>query len=76
MTPRDFVIARVLRIYPALLVVLLLTVFVVGPLFTVLPVIEYYSSPKTVLYLPRNLRLWPLQYDLPGVFWTIPMARR
>ena len=64
----EFVTARVLRIYPALIVVVLITVFVVGPLFTDLNLRSYFSDPRTILYIPRNLRLWPMQYDLPGVF--------
>jgi peptidoglycan/LPS O-acetylase OafA/YrhL len=64
----EFASARVLRIYPALVVVLLLTVFVVGPFFTDLSLGSYFSNPQTILYIPRNLRLWSMQYDLPGVF--------
>jgi peptidoglycan/LPS O-acetylase OafA/YrhL len=64
----EFLAARVLRIYPALIVVLLLTVFVIGPSFTDLSLGSYFSNPRTILYIPRNLRLWSMQYDLPGVF--------
>jgi len=64
----DFVIARILRIYPGLFVVLLISVAILGPIFTKLNLIEYFSSRETLLYIPRNIRLWPLQYDLPGVF--------
>ena len=64
----DFGVARVLRIYPGLLVVLVLTVFVLGPVFTKLDLITYFSDRQTLLYIPRNLILWPLQYELPGVF--------
>lgn len=68
----DFVIARVLRIYPGLFVVLLITVLLLGPVFTTLDLTEYFSSRETWLYVPRNIRLWPLQYDLPGVFADNP----
>jgi peptidoglycan/LPS O-acetylase OafA/YrhL len=64
----EFAIARVLRIYPGLLVVLALTVFVLGPAFTNLPFSTYLLDTQTLLYIPKNLALWPLQYDLPGVF--------
>ena len=64
----EFVVARILRIYPALLAVLALTVFILGPLFTNLTLVAYFSDLQTLLYIPRNLRLWPMQYDLPGVF--------
>src|SRR4029077_12307996 len=50
----DFWVARVLRIYPALMLVLLLTVFVLGPFFTTVSITSYCSDPVTLAYLPRN----------------------
>ncbi len=67
-----FVVARVLRVYPALVLVLVLTVFIVGPAFTTLPWAAYLADPQTALYVPRNLTLKWLQYDLPGVFAANP----
>jgi peptidoglycan/LPS O-acetylase OafA/YrhL len=64
----EFVVARFLRIYPGLLAVLFLSVFALGPFFTRLSLASYFSDHQTLLYIPRNLRLWPMQYDLPGVF--------
>jgi peptidoglycan/LPS O-acetylase OafA/YrhL len=64
----EFAIARALRIYPGLLTVLLLTVFVLGPVFTKGGLLSYFSDRETLLYVPRNLLLWRLQYELPGVF--------
>jgi peptidoglycan/LPS O-acetylase OafA/YrhL len=64
--------ARVLRLFPALIVVLLLTVLVLGPLVTALPAGVYFTSPETLTYVPRNLSLAFLQYDLPGVFLDQP----
>lgn len=63
-----FIAARVARIFPALCVMLLLTVAVLGPAFTTLPIDRYLASPRTLTYLPRNLSLLFLQWDLPGVF--------
>src|ERR1700722_5394146 len=71
----EFAIARGLRVFPGLLVVLLLTVFLLGPIFTELDLVEYFSNRETILYIPRNLRLWPLQYDLPGVFDKNPLPK-
>lgn len=68
----DFWMARILRIYPALLVVLLLTVFAVGPIFTTLNLSTYSSDNASLMYLFRNLALKWLQYDLPGVFGDNP----
>lgn len=64
----DFVTARILRIYPGLLTVLVLTVFCLGPVFTTSDLVTYFSDRQTLLYIPRNLILWRLQYELPGVF--------
>lgn len=64
--------ARVLRLFPALAVVLVLTAFVLGPLVTDLPVPTYFNQPETFLYVLRNLSLAFLQFDLPGVFLTNP----
>lgn len=64
----EFAIARALRIYPGLLVALALTVMILGPTFTQLSLVGYFSDWRTALYVPKNLLLWPLQYDLPGVF--------
>lgn len=68
----DFVLARIARIYPALVVVLLLTVFLLGPLFTTLSLQQYFSDRHTWTYLPRNLSLGMMQWQLPGVFTTNP----
>jgi peptidoglycan/LPS O-acetylase OafA/YrhL len=64
----EFTVARALRIYPGLLTVLVLTVFALGPIFTKTDLTTYFLNPETFLYIPRNLRLWRLQYELPGVF--------
>ena len=67
-----FIIARILRIFPGLLVALTLTAFLLGPYVTTLPLREYFSSPAVPLYLIRNLILaFPL-YELPGVFTNNP----
>lgn len=67
----QFLIARVLRLYPALLVVLVLTV-AAGAWFTALPVSEYFAASSTWTYVPANLTLAFLQYPLPGVFESNP----
>jgi peptidoglycan/LPS O-acetylase OafA/YrhL len=75
---------RVLRIFPALIVVTLISVFVLGPLLTTLPLGAYFANPETWRYL-LNCILVPT-YPLPGVFeanhypsavngslWTLPI---
>lgn len=67
---REFVLARALRIYPALIVCVLLSVCVLGPLLTTAP--DYWSDQKTWRYLWANASLWRAQFWLPGVFDGLP----
>jgi peptidoglycan/LPS O-acetylase OafA/YrhL len=67
-----FCVARVLRIYPGLLVVLLFTVLVIGPIFTRLTMQAYFTDVGTISYIPHNLSLKWLQYELPGAFTQNP----
>jgi peptidoglycan/LPS O-acetylase OafA/YrhL len=64
----EFAAARALRIYPGLLAVLVLTVVALGPVFTTIGLADYFLARETLFYIPKNLLLWPLQYELPGVF--------
>ena len=61
-----FAVRRGLRIFPALTVVVLVSVFFLGPVFTSLPLDEYFPHPLTSAYL-RNIVLY-ISYALPGVF--------
>lgn len=70
----DFVAARVARLFPALIVALLLTAFVLGPLFTTLPVSDYFRQPGTWIYAPQNALLVRQRFALPGVFAGNPFA--
>lgn len=68
-----FFMARVLRLYPALLAVLLVTV-VAGVFITRLDVAAYLRNPATWTYIPANLSLAFMQYPLPGVFEGNPLG--
>jgi peptidoglycan/LPS O-acetylase OafA/YrhL len=68
-----FAIKRVLRIWPALVVVVVLTAYVLGAFVTRLPLWEYLSHRATLDYL-LNIILTPV-YVLPGVFEENPYAR-
>lgn len=85
-SPNVFVFAkaRILRIFPAFIVVLLLMVFGLGVVLTELSVIDYFTQPATFKYL-LGVFLFPIYYELPSVFeanpwqgavngslWTIP----
>lgn len=47
----DFVTKRLIRIFPALIVATLLTILLIGPLATELPLAEYFSTGRTWQYL-------------------------
>jgi peptidoglycan/LPS O-acetylase OafA/YrhL len=68
----EFLAKRALRIFPGLLVALLLTAFVLGPLVTTRS--GYLGEPATWLYVLRNLTLYAVTYQLPGVFLAAPVA--
>jgi peptidoglycan/LPS O-acetylase OafA/YrhL len=69
----DFLLNRALRIVPALLVEILLSAFVVGAIFTTLPLGAYFTSPQTWRYLTNIVGL--VNFNLPGVFENLPSAK-
>ncbi len=71
-TRTEFLLARVLRLFPGLFVSLMLVAFLMGPLVTALPPAAYLADPATWSFVPRNMALLPLQYTLPGVFDDTP----
>ncbi|MFE4712008.1 acyltransferase family protein [Paenibacillus sp. NPDC056722] len=62
---------RILRIYPALIVLICLTVFVLGPILTTIDVKAYFLNTGTLRYL-ESFMLVNMQYGLPGVFENNP----
>jgi peptidoglycan/LPS O-acetylase OafA/YrhL len=70
-TLRAFVVKRGLRLYPALVVVLLVTVFVLGPIVTTLSTSSYLRAPETRGYFLHNAVL-QTRYELPHVFGSVP----
>ncbi|MGO9420485.1 acyltransferase family protein [Roseiarcus sp.] len=70
----SFFWARALRVYPALWVMLLLTVFVLAPALTTLPLHDYFASDMTWSYFAKcGTLLGGIRYSLPGVFDTLPL---
>lgn len=61
----EYLSRRFMRIMPLLVVVVVSTAFILGPILTDLPVLEYFSRPNTWLYL-KNITT-SLQLNLPGV---------
>ncbi len=69
----DFAAARALRIFPALIVCVVLTALVLGPFVSQLPVGEYFTSTVLPIYLAKTLSLATGSAPLPGVFDDLPM---
>lgn len=64
----DYMISRALRIFPALIICVFVSVFIIGPLFTTLSLSDYFSHPKTWDYLGNALGVLTMEWKLPGVF--------
>lgn len=85
-----FLWARALRIYPALWAMLALTVFLLAPALTSLPLADYFRAQETHEYFWKCATLvGGVRYSLPGVFehaplkgefngslWTLPIELR
>ncbi len=81
---KEYLYKRCIRIFPQLLIVVLLSALVLGPIFTTYSLAEYFSDSSTYLYLLNGMLL-PV-HNLPGVFtrnvydatvngplWTMPV---
>ncbi len=64
----DYTISRVLRIFPALIICVFVSVFILGPLFSSLSLSEYFSNELTYKYLSNALVYFKAKWHLPGVF--------
>lgn len=69
----QFFAGRVLRIFPALIVVVVLSVFVLGAAVTTLSLSDYFSHPLTKQYF-HDMTLYRMYYYLPGVFEGNPIG--
>jgi len=80
----QFLGLRVIRIYPALIIEVVLSALLLGPLLTTVPLASYFESPVFGLYLMNVTG--DIHYFLPGVFennpypnivnaqlWTVPV---
>jgi peptidoglycan/LPS O-acetylase OafA/YrhL len=69
----DFLKGRFYRVFPALLVMVTLTVLLLGPLLTRLSIAEYFASKDVFKYFYKNATLLGgVTYKLPGVFESNP----
>lgn len=82
-----FLASRAGRVMPGLLVCLLASILVIGPIFTRLDLHSYFTNPSTLLYYTTNASLIDIQWHLPGVFessvygfngsfWSFPVGVR
>ncbi|MEO8066852.1 MAG: acyltransferase [Flavobacteriales bacterium] len=71
-----FIGKRLSRVMPALIVLIVITVFVLGPLATTLNAATYLHAQGTWQYLaiPITVFLGQVPYSLPGVFNGLPHA--
>jgi peptidoglycan/LPS O-acetylase OafA/YrhL len=82
--PSRFAARRVARIWPGLVVMLLLTTLLMGPLVSTLSPVRFLTDARTGAYLLGSIFLMPV-WGLPGVFqanpyptvngslWTLPI---
>ncbi|MCH8621177.1 acyltransferase [Undibacterium sp. TS12] len=72
----EYLVCRGLRIFPGLIVMTFLSVFLLGPFFTALSCQAYLLDSSTYTYLLRNSSLlFGIDYVLPGVFETNPYKK-
>jgi peptidoglycan/LPS O-acetylase OafA/YrhL len=69
--PFRFAARRVARIWPGLLVMLIVTTWILGSAVTTLPLARYLTDAGTLRYFAGSAILLPV-WDLPGVFQTNP----
>jgi len=84
----DYTVSRALRIFPALIVCVLVSVFLFGLLLTTLGPLEYLQNSTTYDYLWNMFVFLDTRWNLPGVFegntrssvngslWTLPVEAR
>lgn len=66
----DYFWKRVVRLYPALFVVLLLTVLLLP--FVYQSNVPYFENESILSYIPKNLSLYKIQFTIDGVFENNP----
>lgn len=70
---RSFIVNRSLRIFPGLIVCLLLCAFVLGPLVTTISGADYFSDVQPYKFVFANINMFGDRSNtLPGVFSTNP----
>jgi peptidoglycan/LPS O-acetylase OafA/YrhL len=72
----EFIAARTLRVYPALLPMTFLSIFVLGLTFTSYPAMDFLRDPVTHTFAIKNITLiFGVTGNLPGIFESLPYPR-
>lgn len=66
----EYLVKRMLRLFPALVVVVLISIFLLGPALTTFSLTDYFHHPHVGNYLTNIYLL--VNYQLPGLFTTNP----
>lgn len=69
--PSTFIMHRILRIFPALVVEIALSALILGPLMTTLPVGDYFHDSRFLEYWGNCLGI--VTFRLPGLFASNPV---
>lgn len=72
-SPLPFLKNRFLRVIPALALAVTVSVVVIGPIASSLTLEDYFAHSRTLSYF-RNILIFRLQPDLPGVFSALPVG--
>lgn len=69
----DFALARVLRVFPGLIVCVLITALVIGPIASTMSLADYALDPQLAIYILKTTALVTASAPLPGVFQENPL---
>lgn len=69
----DYVVARSLRIFPGLWVMLVVSLGILGLTIATIPPESFFRNPEVPQYILGNAILYVPQYLLPGLFETNPL---
>ena len=72
---RDYVTARALRVFPALIVCVLATALIIGPWLTTLAGAAYLKDMGVAAYIVKTISLISGSGQLPGLFKSNPVSR-
>ncbi len=65
---KNYLWKRLLRIQPMLIVVCVISVFIIGPIFTSLSIFDYFKNFTTYTYFRNIMPIFGIQFILPNVF--------